>query len=258
MLSRDNQFVKYALKLKQKKYRDDEGKFIIEGIRLIEEGIKEGLIEYILYSSKLMDTNGAERIQKQGIKMYEVSHDILKELCDTQTPQGAAAVVTRPERTLEDVDGDFIVIADGIQDPGNLGSIIRTADAAGANGIVLLKGTVDAYNPKTLRSTMGSVFHIPVICCDNIDELAKSLKEKSFSVYASSLEQSEAIYDCDFKGRTAIIIGNEANGIPKEHMELCTCKIKIPMAGKAESLNAAAAAAIIIYEVVRQRRGTFI
>jgi TrmH family RNA methyltransferase len=254
MLSRDNQFVKYALKLKQKKYRDDEGRFIIEGIRLIEEGVREGLVEYILYSSKLMETNGAERIEKSGVKMYEVSHDILKELCDTQTPQGAAAVVIKPEGNLCGLQGDFIIIADGIQDPGNLGTIIRTADAAGADGVILMKGTVDAYNPKTLRSTMGSIFHIPVICYENTEELMDLLKGRGFSIYASSLENSQIIYNSDFKGKIAIVIGNEANGIPQEHMMLCTHKIKIPMAGRAESLNAASAAAIIIYEAVRQRK----
>lgn len=254
MLSRDNQFVKHALKLKQKKYRDEQGRFIIEGIRLIEEGIREGLVDYILYSSKLMDTNGAGRIESSGVKMYEVSHDILKELCDTQTPQGAAAVAVKPGGLSEDIKGDFIIIADGIQDPGNLGTIIRTADAAGGDGVILLKGTVDAYNPKTLRSTMGSVFHIPIICYDDLENLVDSLKEKGFFIYASSLEDSETIYNSDFKGKTAIVIGNEANGIPKEHVKLCTHKIKIPMPGRAESLNAASAAAIIMYEVVRQRK----
>lgn len=253
MLSRDNQLVKNALKLKQRKYRDEQGRFIIEGIRLIEEGIREGFVEYILYSSKLLDTNGAGRIQDSGVKMYEVSHDILKELCDTQNPQGAAAVAIKPENTSYNLKGDFLVVADGIQDPGNLGTIIRTSDAAGADGVIILKGTVDAYNSKTLRSTMGSVFHIPIICCDSIESLADNLKKSGFAIYASSLEGSEIIYDCDFKGRLAIIIGNEANGIPEEHIRLCTHKIKIPMAGRAESLNAASAAAIIIYEAVRQR-----
>lgn len=254
MLSRDNQFVKHALKLKQKKYRDEQGRFLIEGIRLIEEGIKEGLVEYILYSSKLMETNGAERIEHCGVKMYEVSHDILKELCDTQTPQGAAAVAIKPEVAFDELQGGFIIIADGIQDPGNLGTIVRTADAAGADGVILLKGTVDAYNSKTLRSTMGSVFHIPVICYENMEDLVDSLKKKGFSIYASSLEDSEIIYNCDFNGKIALVIGNEANGMPQEHIKLCTHKIKIPMVGRAESLNAASAAAIIIYEAVRQRR----
>lgn len=254
MLSRDNHFVKHALRLKQRKYRDEEGRFIIEGIRLIEEGIRENLVEYILYSSKLMETNGAERIEKSGIRMYEVSHDILKELCDTQNPQGAIAVAAKPDAAKEGLQGDFIIIADGIQDPGNLGTIIRTADAAGADGVILLKGTVDAYNPKTLRSTMGSVFHIPVMYYEEVESLVESLRGKGYSIYASSLEDSEVIYNCDFKGKVAIVIGNEANGIPKEHMNLYTHKMKIPMIGRAESLNAASAAAIIMYEVVRQRR----
>ena len=253
MLSRDNRLVKNALKLKQRKYREQQGRFLVEGIRFIEEGLKEGVVDYILYSRKLYRVNGSESILSSEVDKFEIDEPLIKELSETENPQGAVAVVRKQSYALEDIEGDFIVIADGVQDPGNLGTIIRTSDAAGASAVILIKGTVDVYNSKTLRSTMGSVFHIPILFFDDFESLCSILKNRGFNIYASSLDAEGYIYTSDFKGKTAIIIGNEANGIPEEHINLATHKIKIPMQGRAESLNAASAAAIIIYEVVRQR-----
>lgn len=255
MLSRDNKHVKQALKLKQKKYREQEDRFLIEGIRFIEEAINEEAVKYILYSDKLHRISGGEDILSSGCECYEVEENVLSELSDTETPQGAVAVVSKTAWNLLDVKSDFIIIADGVQDPGNLGTIIRTADAAGAGGVVVIKGTVDVFNGKTLRSTMGSIFHIPVIFYDSFEKLVEELGSEGYRIYATSLEASEYIYNCDFKGKTAIVIGNEGNGVPEEHLKLATHRIKIPMPGRAESLNAAAATAVVIYEVVRQRMG---
>ncbi|TDT61043.1 TrmH family RNA methyltransferase [Fonticella tunisiensis] len=253
MLSRDNRLVKNALKLKQRKYREQQGRFLVEGIRFIEEGLKEGVVDYILYSRKLYRVNGSESILSSEVDKFEIDEPLIKELSETENPQGAVAVVRKQSYALEDIEGDFIVIADGVQDPGNLGTIIRTSDAAGASAVILIKGTVDVYNSKTLRATMGSVFHMPILHFDDFEGLCSILKNRGFNIYASSLDVEDYIYASDFKGKTAIIIGNEANGIPEEHINLATHKIKIPMQGRAESLNAASAAAIIIYEVVRQR-----
>jgi RNA methyltransferase, TrmH family len=253
MLSKDNKNVKLALKLKQKKFRELEGKFLVEGIRFVEEAIKEGVVEYILYSEKLNSTEDAYRVIENSLPKYEVDANVLKELSGTETPQGVIAVVTKREYCFEDIKQDFVIIVDGVQDPGNLGAIIRTSDAAGAGAVILLSGTVDVYNDKTLRSTMGSIFHIPIINSDSFEELSEELKKKGYNIFASSLEESKNLFECDFKSSVAIMIGNEAKGIPKEHMELATQKLRIPMPGNAESLNAAAAGAIIIYEVLRQR-----
>ncbi len=253
ILSRDNKLVKFALKLKAKKYRDSEEKFIAEGIRFVEEAILEGNAEYILYSSKLMDVNGCERILKSCAKLYEVDNAVIKELCETENPQGVASVVRKPQWNLEAVKEDFVVIADGIQDPGNLGTIIRTSDAAGVGAVYIIKGTVDVYNSKTLRSTMGSIFHVPIFFFDSFEEALESLKASGFNVYATSLESSEYIYNYNFKDKSAIVIGNEANGVPEEHILLSTHRVKIPMPGRAESLNAGIAAGVLIYEVIRQR-----
>lgn len=253
MLSRDNKHIKLALKLKQRKYREQEGKYIVEGIRFVEEAVREGIADFMLYSKKLFSTSDPERALAIEGDKFEIEDELLKELCGTENPQGILAVISKNNYDFKDIKNDFLVIADGIQDPGNLGTIIRTADAAGAGGVIITKGTVDVYNDKTLRSTMGSIFHIPVIFSEDFEELTISLKNMGYNIYAASLEESKNIYDCDFKAKTAIIIGNEANGIPEEHMGFVTHRIKIPMPGRAESLNAASASAVIIYEVLRQR-----
>ncbi|MDF2672144.1 MAG: methyltransferase [Clostridiales bacterium] len=256
MLSKDNKLIKLALKLKQKKYRDEENKFLIEGVRFVEEGIITGDVEHIFYSKKLFETRGHERILQKQISAYEVSDVLLKELCDTENPQGVAAIVNKRLWNTIDIKKDFILIADGVQDPGNMGTIIRTCDAAGVGAIAIIKGSVDIYNPKTLRSTMGSIFHIPVIPYEDFISLSEELSQAEFNIFAASLDTENYIYDCNFKEKTAVVIGNEANGIPAEHMKLCTHKVKIPIVGTAESLNAAVAGAVIIYEVVRQRMNT--
>ncbi len=253
ILSKDNKLVKLGLKLKQKKYRDEESKFIIEGIRFVEEGIISEDVEHIFYNSKLLESRGHERILNKHFSVHEVSDAVLKELCDTENPQGVAAIVNKRLWKVENIKNDFIVIADGVQDPGNMGTIIRTCDAAGVGAVAVIKGSVDIYNPKTLRTTMGSIFHIPVLVYEDFKSLAEELSQAGYNIYAASLDTKSYLYDCNFKEKTAIVIGNEANGIPGDHVEMCTHKIKIPIVGTAESLNAAVAGAVIIYEVVRQR-----
>ncbi|SEF70690.1 RNA methyltransferase, TrmH family [Caloramator fervidus] len=251
MISRNNSLIREALKLKQKKYRDEFKKFLIEGARFVEEAIREKQAECIFYSKKFLQTKYKD-ILSCDVKKYEVDEEVIKELSDTETPQGIVAVCKKKDFDLSFIK-DFVVIVDGLQDPGNLGTIIRTCDAADVDALILLKGTVDAYNPKTLRSTMGSIFRVPMIYFDSFYDAIEFLKRNDFKIYATCLEASQFIYDYDFKEKTAIIIGNEASGIPYEHISLSTYKVKIPMLGKAESLNAAVASAVIIYEVVRQR-----
>lgn len=252
MLSRENRLVKEAIKLKQRKFREKEGLFIIEGIRFIEEAIKSKSIKYILYSSKVYETKGYEKILNSDIEKYEISNEILKELSDTENPQGAVGIVYKKSWNLDDIKNDLIVICDCIQDPGNLGTIIRTCDAA-KGAVVVVKGSVDVYNSKTLRSTMGSIFHIPVLFYEDFEILIKDLKKRGYSIFAGSLDADKYIYDVDFRKKSAIIVGNEANGILNEHLKYVDEKVKIPILGEAESLNASIAAGIIIYEFVRQR-----
>lgn len=251
ILKRDSNIVKNAIKLKQKKYRDLEEKFLVEGIRFVEEAINEGVVELILYSNSIYELNGYDRVLNNNIVKYEVEEAAIKELSNTTTPQKIIAVARKPKLKAKD-DASFVVIIDKVQDPGNLGTIIRTCDAAGVDAVYLIKGTVDLYNDKTLRSTMGSIFHIPVIQYDSFKELCDELYSKGFDIYASCLN-GENIYTHSFKNKTAIVIGNEANGMSEEDINLCNKKVKIPMLGRAESLNASVAASIMVYEVVRQR-----
>ena len=167
------------------------------------------------------------------------------------------AVVKLHISNLEDVlvdSNNFLVLLDRLQDPGNMGTIIRTADALGANGVVITRGSVDMFNPKTIRSTMGSIFHIPLVYYDDINDALMELKEKNIKIMSTSLESSVPCYEVDFTKDFALVIGNEASGISKEVLDNSDTLIRIPMVGRAESLNAGVASGIVMYEASRQRK----
>ncbi|MEF9934182.1 TrmH family RNA methyltransferase [Clostridium sp.] len=253
MISKDNKLVKKALKLKQKKYRESENLFIAEGIRFVECAIENNSLEYILYSSKLYSTSGYERVLDSGVDTYEIEESVLESICDTVNPQGVIGVCRKSLYEVEDALGNLVAIIDGVQDPGNMGTIIRTCDAAGVSGIVILKGTVDIYNPKVLRSTMGSIFHMPIVHIDSLLSIKSRLDEKNYNILATSLEAKSSLYDYDFSNNTAFILGNEANGVSSESFSLATDLIIIPMEGSAESLNVGVANGVIVYEALRQK-----
>lgn len=254
MISKDNKLIKLARKLKSRKYRDKENLFIAEGLRFVESSIESNFAKYILYSEKIYSTNGYERVIENSDNIFEVSNEILMDLCETENPQGVIAICYKKDYKIESILNGLIVILDGIQDPGNLGTIIRTCDASGVSGIVVLKGTVDVYNPKVLRSTMGSIFNIPIVFENDFKEAAKIILDNGYSILASSLDGEKNLYEYRFSSKTAVILGNEANGVKNENMAFATDKIIIPMEGKSESLNVAIANAIITYEALRQRR----
>ncbi|MEG0332138.1 MAG: RNA methyltransferase [Clostridium sp.] len=253
MISKDNKLVKKAQKLKQKKYRESENLFIAEGIRFVECAIENNSLEYILYSSKLYSTSGYERVLDSGLDTYEIEESVLESICDTVNPQGVIGVCRKSLYEVEDALGNLVAIIDGVQDPGNMGTIIRTCDAAGVSGIVILKGTVDIYNPKVLRSTMGSIFHMPIVHIDSLLSIKSRLDEKNYNILATSLEAKLSLYDYDFSNNTAFILGNEANGVSSESFSLATDLIIIPMEGSAESLNVGVANGVIVYEALRQK-----
>ena len=185
------------------------------------------------------------------IKTSILSNNLFNQIASTENPQGIIAVVKK--RNYEkSIDGDFYLICDKVQDPGNLGTIIRTAHAAGVNGIILTKGTVDIYNDKTIRSTMGSIFYIPIFYDDENYNIIKTLKNEGFNLVATSLAESKNFFEEDLKGKTILAVGNEGNGISSELFELADKKVKIPMPGGAESLNVSIATSIILFEKVRQ------
>lgn len=249
--SKDNSLIKDIKKYKEKKYRNLNGKFLIEGWKLIEEALKaECLIEYILFDDKQEDKVLYLKDKFQSnIECIKVSKEIIKILCSTETPQGIVALVQKKSYELHFEDG-FYILADKVQDPGNIGTIIRSAHGSGAKGIILTKGTVDIYNEKVIRSTMGSMFHIPIF--ENAEEVICNLKERGYKFVVSSLQTDTNFYEEDLKRNIVICIGNEGNGVSDEIYELADVKVKIPMPGGVESLNVAVAASIMMFEAVRQ------
>jgi len=269
----NNPLIKKIKSLKVKKYRELNGLFFIEGKRFVEEALLSGAdIEHIIVSREMEKDTEISRLitmgREKAKEIIAVSQNVLNEISDTTTPQGILAVVKMKKYSLEDIvpeENDNLcdnikenpcrhyVILDGIQDPGNMGTIIRTADAAGFNGVIVSKGCVDLYNPKVLRSTMGSVFHIPVYFSDDLAETLDKLKSRAVKIYASHLNATKNYYEVDMTRNAAIIIGSEANGISDISVEMADELIKIPMPGKAESLNASVAAGLLMYETIRQR-----
>lgn len=249
--SKNNNSFKDIKKLKEKKHRVKNNKYIIEGLRFVDEALKSGVsIDSIIFTENFKEKND-EFFSKisANVKLIQMNESLLKQLCSTENPQGVLAVVNMQNKELK--DGELVILVDKVQDPGNMGTIIRTAHAAGASGIVVIKGTVDIYNDKTLRSTMGSIFYIPVVEDDSL-EYIKSLKEDGYRLVVSSLQGKNNFFEEDLQGKVIIAVGNEGNGISDEVYEISDVKVKIPMPGNAESLNVAVATSIMIYEKIRQ------
>lgn len=252
--SKDNKLYKTIKKLKEKKYRIKEGKFILEGFRIIEEAVKAKIdIEYIIITEdNLSNLKEAEYLRDRSEdKIILISENLFISLSSTENPQGILAIA-KFKNIEENLNGDFYVVCDKVQDPGNLGTIIRTAHAAGVDGIILTKGTVDIYNEKTIRSTMGSIFYIPIYYDDSKFTIIKKLKDKGVALVTTSLQESKNFFNENLKGKVMLAVGNEGNGISGELFNLADKKVKIPMPGGAESLNVAVASAIILFEKVRQ------
>lgn len=257
--SSSNRFIKDIKLLYNKKDRWNEHCFFIEGTRSVEQCINTmSQIRYIVYSSELLNEDGESllsRAEKENYKIYKISKELFKMISDTDNPQGILAVVEFKEHSLGDTlkESNFFIVLDRVQDPGNMGTIIRTADAFGANAVIVTSGCVDVYNPKTVRSTMGSILQIPIVHIKDIKQALEELKAENINVIATSLDTDKYSYDIDFKEDCALVIGNEANGILDEVVALSDQRVKIPMAGQAESLNAGVASAVIMYEALRQR-----
>lgn len=253
--SKENNLFKSLRKLKERKFRHKENKFILEGLRLIEEAIKAQMeIECLILIEGKENILGDSALLKEGIsddKAFTLSKSLFLQLASTENPQGIIAIVKNKEFSIN-LNGDFFLICDKVQDPGNLGTIIRTAHAAGIDGIILTKGTVDIYNDKTIRSTMGSIFYVPIFYDDNEFNIIKSLKENGVALVTTSLNKSKNFFEEDLRGKIALAVGNEGNGISDELFCLADKKVKIPMPGGAESLNVGVATSIILFEKVRQ------
>ncbi len=270
-----NPVIKEIRSLRNKSSREEKGLFFIEGSRFVEEAVREAVstagcggpgsegaaeIRYIAISDTYLNNPESMKLiepcVRQGIKIYNVTDSLFESISDTRNPQGILAVMTLKRDHLKNarLSGGILVLLDSIRDPGNMGTIIRTADAAGCAGVVVTEGCVDVYNPKVLRSTMGSVFHLPILHSATIEDAMMVCKEMGYKLCASHLEGSVSIYDADLSGDIAFVTGSEADGIGDGARRSADMLVRIPMDGRAESLNAAVATGIMIFEAVRQRK----
>ena len=250
-----NQRVKNLMSLIQKaKARREQDVFITEGIKMFLEADLEQIKEVYVSESFYGKGTAREKIEQCN---YEIlSDELFKKVSDTQTPQGVLCVIKQYHYKLEDLfkkENPLFLILEDIQDPGNLGTMVRTAEGAGVDGVIMTKGTVDIYNPKTIRSTMGSVYRMPFFYTEDLLGVMKKLQERNVTLYAAHLKGTQFYHQLDFKGATAFLIGNEGNGLKEETAKAADVYMKIPMEGKVESLNAAVASVILMYEAARQR-----
>ena len=255
--SKENELIKHIKKLKDKKERDMSNEYVIEGIKLIQEAIQENVnIKQIVVCDDCDKTESISKDLMYDIAKHEciyVTKKIFKFISEVQEPQGILAVIEKNNSDKDiDYDQDIIVALDDVQDPGNLGTILRTVDSIGLTQILVSKGTADSYNPKVVRSTMGAIFRIKIIECEDLEKTLKEIKKHKFKVVVTSLQTENSIYEINYN-KKVIVIGNEAKGVEKNIQDLADEKIKIPMLGKTESLNASVATGIVLYEYVRQK-----
>ena len=252
-----NPVVKAAAELKQKKYRTQNGLYLAEGLRTAEEAVAYKAVETLFYvatdderTMRLLEDAAA-----QNIKLVCVSENVMKKIADTETPQGIIAVCKMRQPKLENLlaSGKMLLVLDRVGDPGNIGTMLRTADAAGIGGLVLLKGCADIYAPKTVRSSMGSLFHIPVLSGVSEQEFVSAAKKAGYDLLVTCLDGADNLYKADLSGRIAFVMGNEAGGVSETLLEKADKRVYIPMAGRAESLNVAMAAGIVMFEALRRK-----
>lgn len=255
--SKDNSLIKHIKKLKDKKERDKSGEYIIDGIKLIKEAINEKVkIKQIIICEDGNKTDFIEKNLKYELAKQEciyVPENIFNMISDVENPQGILAVVEKENiEKVIDYSEDIILALDDIQDPGNLGTILRTADSVGLKQILVSKGTADAFNPKVVRSTMGAIFRVKVIECEELKKTLEEVKKHKYDLLVTELGAEKSIYDIKMN-KKAIVIGNEAKGVSQQIKDIASEKVIIPMLGKTESLNASIAAGVIMYEYVRQK-----
>jgi len=263
IVSSQNNLVKLAASLRQKKYRDEAGVFSVEGVRLVEEAIKaDWEITTCIVTKKAYEQSRVqklvEQLEKRHCRIAELSDILYAKITDTDQAQGIMAIVKKKEFSLQDLTAEnkrpLIAVLDAVQDPGNVGALIRTADAAGCTAVIMTPGSADLFSGKTVRATMGSLFHIPVVSKISTPELISYVKEFQIQLIATALTSSSPYYEVDLTGPAAVVFGNEGNGVSDELLRHAASRLYIPLYGQAESLNVAAAAAVIFYEIARQRR----
>lgn len=242
--------------LKKAKARKEAGLFAAEGLRMFKEIPKDRIEE--IFVSESFAAKDSHRKLLSGSRYEIVTDSVFKTMSDTQTPQGILALVNQYSYKITDLKNDrepaLIMVLEGIQDPGNLGTILRAGEGAGITGVLMNEATADIYNPKVIRSTMGSVCRVPFLYTDDLPGALKKLKTWGVKLYAAHLDGRNNYEKEDYTADTGFLIGNEANGLTEEAAVLADAYVKIPMKGKVESLNAAVASSVLMFEAARQRR----
>lgn len=259
--SKDNRIFKEAMSLKEKKYRDKLGLYLIEGWNLLEEAIKcDVQIVNVFICPEVIEhmVETDENFVAPGVALnnvFELSSNLFKRLSDTETSQGIIAVVKKKEQPNQfNKQGSCFICLDRLQDPGNIGTILRTADAAGYSLAIIMKGTADIYSPKVVRAATGSLFRMPVVFMDDANELKSFTLTAGKKIVTTTMDGSSVYYEEDLSKDICLVIGNEGNGISDEILDLADIKVRIPMEGSIESLNASIAAGILMYERIRNAR----
>lgn len=254
--STGNARVKNVIQLQTRaRARKDSRQFVAEGFRMVSEAPADRIVS--IYASETFARCNSGYMSTIQVSYEMVSDNVFAQMSDTRTPQGILAVIKMAEYEIGDIiahGNGLYVIVENLQDPGNLGTIIRMSEAAGVDGIIMSPNTVDIYNPKTIRSTMGSLYRVPFVYADDFAGTLEQMKSKGVELYAAHLEGSVEYTDPDYTKASAFVIGNEGNGLTDAVTNICSNRIRIPMAGKVESLNAAIAASVLTFEAARQRR----
>ena len=262
LTSRENSIIKRVKQLETKKYRDRFGRFVIESPVWIRESLSVSIeTDFVIYSDSYDQYGGEEAtsllnvLEENGIDLYRVDDALFGYISGTQTPQGIMAVVAKPDWP-EDVlsrNGSNILVLDRVADPGNLGTMLRTAEAAGFEAVIVLKGSTDPYGGKVSRASAGALMRLPVFFMEDGKELQERMQTCGKKILCTDPLSDNSYFDIDIAENTALVIGNEAKGVSEDIFERADVTCGIPMNGRTESLNAAVAAAVIMYESVRQR-----
>jgi TrmH family RNA methyltransferase len=259
--STSNPTIKLARSLREKKTRLESGLFFIEGLRIVTEACQQrSRVETILYSPELLVSDwGKHLIQEQGklgVHLLECDEKVFRSLSSKEGPQGLSAIVHQNLTPIEKLmmkDGNLYVALDSVQDPGNLGTILRTADAAGANGVILLDQSTDPYDPTAVRASMGAIFD-QVLVKASLEMFGDWKKKYRVSMIGTSGTATMDYHEFAFPSTLILLMGSEKKGLRKVHYELCDNVVKIPMLGKSDSLNIAVATAVVLYEIFNQQR----
>ena len=261
--STTNKQIKYVSALvKKAKTRREEDLFVAEGLRMCVEIPKDRI--HTLYMSESFAKGKEANALKNGVRHVElVSDEVFRAMSDTQSPQGVLALVRQYHYELDEVTKTraesgkpaLLMVLEHLQDPGNLGTIVRAGEGAGVTGIIMDSSTADIYNPKVIRSTMGSILRVPFVYVEDLDSALAKLKSKKIRMFAAHLDGKNSYDQEDYKDDSAFLIGNEASGLKEETAQKADIWVRIPMCGRVESLNAAVASSVLMFEAARQRRG---